>query len=237
MEFIIPLGSQSTKVLAIYRPPYSELHRVTTSTFFKESGEHLSDLAVSSCRVLICGDFNIPVNENSSTDTKRLCDILNATGFHQHVSGMTHRLGNTLDLVITRNSDSILSHEPKIHDFISDHAAICCELKISCPLPCVKRVKYRKLKNIDKDNFKLEVASMFRSDYGSKNLSDLVDDYQNKFINLMDKVAPEVTKLIRVRHRQPWYNDQIKNEKVKLRKSERRWRQSGNKANYVVFMH
>ena len=53
----------------------------------------------------------------------------------------------------------------------------------------------------------------------------------------MDKVAPEVTKLIRVRHRQPWYNDQIKNEKVKLRKSERRWRQSGNKAHYVVFMH
>ena len=164
-----------------------------------------------------------------------MCDILNATGFHQHVSGMTHRLGNTLDLVITRISDSILSHEPKIHDFISDHAAICCELKISCPLPCVKRVKYRKLKNIDKDNFKLEVASMFRSHYGSKNLSYLVDDYQNKFINLMDKVAPEVTKLIRVRHRQPWYNDQIKNEKVKLRKSERRWRQSGNKA-HMLFL-
>ena len=136
-----------------------------------------------------------------------MCDILNATGFHQHVSGMTHRLGNTLDLVITRISGSILSHELKIHDFISDHAAICCELKISCPLPCVKRVKYRKLKNIDKNSFKLEVASLFRSDYESKNLSD---DYQIKFINLMDKVAPEVTKLIRVRHRQPWYNDQIK---------------------------
>ena len=52
---------------------------------------------------------------------------------------------------------------------------------------------------------------------------------------MLDEVAPEVTKVVPLRRRQPWYNNVIKNEKILQRKLERIWRCSRQKSDFVAF--
>ena len=60
----------------IYRPPYSEAHRITTATFFVDFQTYLS-YAVQTCNaLLIAGDFNIHMNVNGDVDKIRMCDFL-----------------------------------------------------------------------------------------------------------------------------------------------------------------
>ena len=47
------------------------------------------------------GDFNVRFQLAADPDSRRLSDVLSSFNMVQHVSGSTHRCGNTLDLVMT----------------------------------------------------------------------------------------------------------------------------------------
>ena len=67
----------------------------------------------------------------------------------QHVHCPTHQHGHTLDLIITRQSDSIIDSSPVPDYMISDHISLLCNLSfVKLPLP-VKNTAYRKIKAID----------------------------------------------------------------------------------------
>ena len=61
-----------------------------------------------------------------------------------------------------------------------------------------------------------------------------MDAYNRTLTNIMDDLAPEKTKALKVNHRQPWFNDKILQE-VKLRRwKERVWRQDPTEYNYIA---
>ena len=95
---------QKTKVdvHVIYRPPYSEKHRVTTATFFEEFQTYLSHAVQTPHSLLIAGDFNIHMDINTDADAIRMCDVLSMYDLTQHVTVPTHISGHILDLIITR---------------------------------------------------------------------------------------------------------------------------------------
>ena len=76
-------------------------------------------------------------------------DTLEALGLVQHVQFATHKLGNTLDLMITESSSKIGISACVPGMYISDHCSVECETTISKPKITVKRIKSRKLKDID----------------------------------------------------------------------------------------
>ena len=81
-------------------------------------------------------------------------------GLKQHVTGPTHMSGHTLDLIITRENDSVVANTP-VAD-LSDHMSILCHLNTSKPWNMVKEISYRKIKSIDLDLFRvLRWMSMF----------------------------------------------------------------------------
>ena len=51
---------------------------------------------------IITGDLNIRFDRPDDPATLRICDLLNH-GMSQHVDQSTHRLGGTLDVIITSN--------------------------------------------------------------------------------------------------------------------------------------
>ena len=67
----------------------------------------------------------------------------------EHVTSATHEKGHTLDLVITRETDSVLLYSPKIGHLISDHAVVNCSLDSVKPSLSKKSITYRKIKDID----------------------------------------------------------------------------------------
>jgi len=90
--------------------------------FFDELSATFERLSVYSCPVIICGDFNVHVDQCNDTHAMRLVQLLKSFGYVQHVNEPTHVAGHTLDLVITNRDTGIT--DQKISDPISDHSLI-----------------------------------------------------------------------------------------------------------------
>ena len=156
-------GEQSSRLSVIYRPPYSAKHPVTTGVFISEFAEYLESFILCTEPVLICGDFNIHIDNSADPDGEVFCDLLTSMGLKQHVNTHTQIRGHTLDLIITRTTDSIVVDKPIADSFLSDHATIVCHLKMPKVDLSIKTVSYRKMKSID--------LGLFKTDKCASNLS------------------------------------------------------------------
>ena len=87
---------------------------------------------------IICGDINVHLDVECG-DRSRFNDILQCCSLSQCVSGRpTHILGHTLDVLISL-CDSDFVHNVNVGDFISDQAAIRCQLDFSHPTTCIEK--------------------------------------------------------------------------------------------------
>lgn len=77
-------------MIIIYRPPYSEVHTVTTSVFLEEFLEFLESTVFTASHLLITRDFNIHIDVTDDPDALTLHDLLKSTGLEQHVTVPTH---------------------------------------------------------------------------------------------------------------------------------------------------
>lgn len=111
-EWILKHGSSKLRVIVIYRIPYSAAHPVSTSVFLDEFPSYLESVVMSPEPLLITGDFNIHVDVPNDSDAARFLEFLTSMGLEQHVDKPTLISGHTLDLIITRCSDSLLFAKP-----------------------------------------------------------------------------------------------------------------------------
>ena len=84
-------------ILNVYRPGSEK----PPAQFFDELTAVLETLVINAYPVAIGGDFNVRLQLAADADSRRLSDVLSSFDMVQHVSGSTHRCGNTLDLVMT----------------------------------------------------------------------------------------------------------------------------------------
>ena len=113
---------------AIYRAPYSTKQLVTMLTFLEEFPDYISSLFRSSKNIIIL-DFNIPWNKPEHPDTTSMQEILDMYDLHQYIKIQTHKLGNTLDWLISNSPDIIQDIMSK--DFLSNHSIIKWKFQIS----------------------------------------------------------------------------------------------------------
>lgn len=95
-------------VVIVFRPPYSSSHPVTISTFLDEFAVYLESIILSSEPLCLTGDFNVHVYDPNDSSARCFRELLESMSLTQHVNVLTHDQGNTLDLAITRNSDSFI---------------------------------------------------------------------------------------------------------------------------------
>jgi exonuclease III len=89
-------------IIGIYRPPYSERHRVTQAMFMNEFTDLLEQLSQRSEPMVLIGDFNLHVDNKSDCYTNKFMQCLHTFGFVQRVKYPTHIKGHIQDLIITR---------------------------------------------------------------------------------------------------------------------------------------
>ncbi|XP_076835657.1 uncharacterized protein LOC143481498 [Brachyhypopomus gauderio] len=122
----------------VYRPPgpYSD--------FLKDFTDIAANLAVSSDKIIMVGDFNVHFDNADDPLTRAFTSILNSVGIIQNVVGPTHYQNHTLDLILTLGIDvdniNILPQTVAI----SDHYLVQFEIHLNIntrpsPRQCIKR--------------------------------------------------------------------------------------------------
>jgi len=96
---IVGHRSASFVVVCVYRPPGN-----VTSAFTEQLSDLLDRLATIDSRYIVAGDFNAAGDSNGLDS--RIADVITRHALRQHVRSPTHRDGNVLDLIITRDDNT-----------------------------------------------------------------------------------------------------------------------------------
>ena len=113
------------RIVTIYRPPPSNANRLSSVLFFEEFSTLAEQLAVAPGNVLIAGDFNFHADNPDDTDAIKFTSILESSfNFKQHIRGHTHNKGHTLDLLITRADDDLVTSIEVRDPMLFDHQAV-----------------------------------------------------------------------------------------------------------------
>ena len=214
---------KSMYYFAVYRPPPSAMNGLKTSHFLEEFDKFIDFVNTLSSKVIIVGDFNVHVDNPSKGDASHFLTTLANSGLDQHVTGPTHKSGHTLDLVISRPDDNLISN-CTIDSLLSDHHVVYCSIQL--PKPNYQKVKFfsRKLGSVDLQSFQDDLAPLL--DSNSNNVNDLVELYNNAVKQTLDKHAPVTMRSRTNRPHQPWYTSEIHVARRLRRKYERMWRKS-----------
>ena len=146
----------------------------------------------------------------------------------------THTSGHTLDLVITPRESTFL-HSVCTSSFISDHAAIHCDLDIPKQPPDSRIATFRRYNKINSILFREDLAACFLDT--SSDLDGLIDQFTSSITDIINKHAPLTSRKIPIRQSSPWYSIDIKLVKQERRKAERRWNHTGLTIHRDIFIY
>ena len=216
--------------MIVYRPPYSEEHRVPVNVFLAEFPEYLESLLLCKEQLLTTGDFNIHVDDPQDSNARKFLELLEGLGLEQHVDKPTYRDRHTLDLTTTPMSECLVSHMSVVDQFISDHAAFLCWLTPPRPVLSVKTSNNRKIKSINMEQLKRDLQSTELCAAVKPTTANGLEAYVNSnnsiLSALLDKHAPLRTRTRVSRPVVPWYSNEINDAKRSRRKAERKWRRT-----------
>ena len=120
-------------------------------------------------------------------------DILQCCSLSQCVSGPTHIVGHTLDVLISPCHCDFVQN---VHFgyFISDHAAIRCQLNFSHPTTCIeKMISYHRYHRIDIDQFRNNLSNIHFVLSPGRTAAEQYDQYMVGVIQVLDKHAPIIS--------------------------------------------
>jgi hypothetical protein len=221
-------------LVTLYRPPPSPANRLTFAQFKEEFADYITDIICDSRNLLLVGDFNVHWNNENDPNARWLRDLAAAHGLEQHLHSPTHASGNTIDLVFTRTSDDILQ-ESDVGTLISDHMAIHLVLKQRKPPPVRKTISFRKVKTIDQERVKAELATTQLAAPDAVPPERVREILHTTLAQLLDKHAPERSATITIRPTAAWMNQTITEGKRKRRQLERQWRRTGSIVHRAAF--
>ena len=170
MDLRLTTKNNKTRIVMIYLAP-----DVPKKALYEDMENIMSYYSTIKEEVIFCGDYNVYVNDPNNSTAKIFLNIIDAANLTQHIKEPTHDKGNTLDLVITRET-TVLS-EAKVDEMLSDHCNILIKLNLVKPPKIKKVINFRKLNQVDIDKLKEEVKSNLNKIDNSLSLNELVDSF------------------------------------------------------------
>ena len=162
----------------------------------------------------------------------KFLDLLKTFRLKQHVNVATHRCGHTLDLVITRSDDDLVSSLNITDPIISDHLAVHCKIAFKKPSYKLQEISYRNWKSVDKQSFITDIKESFLNNFENIcDVTELTALYGNTLSSILEKNAPLRKRAVTMRPSSQWYTAEIKKAKSKRRRLERKWRSNKSEDN------
>ena len=228
LDLSVVIKATKVRLIVIYRPPDK-----SRAQFIEEFSSLLESTVSVSSKLLITGDFNLHVDApNTDAYANHFLTLIESFGFQQHVNQPTHNGDHILDLVLSRQLESLVKSthvDESLGRNISDHSAIKCMLNIRPPRWPTKTITFRSFKSIDLDAFLMDIDSLPLVQSPADSLDDRVTQYNEGIRSIIDKHAPLQTKTIVIRPFAPWRSFELRGLKAMERWAERMWQAARRK--------
>ncbi len=184
--------------------------------------------------LLVFGDFNIHLEKPYATDFHSL---LASFDLKRLTTTSTHKSGNQLDLIYTRDctADNILVQP--LH--ISDHFFIKFTLHFATrvpptPLPVTFR---RNLRSLSPSHLSSVVSSSLPSptNFSSLDVNAATDTLCSTLTSCLDDICPLSSRPARTAPSNPWLSDVLCEHRTRLRAAERKWRKSNEPSDLSMY--
>ena len=195
-------------IIVIYRPSFSTMNQAIIQSFFEEFTNWMATKSNEYSNMIVLGDFNIHINNDQDADVNRFKDIIEVQGLQQHVSFSMQRYGNTLDHIYTEQGSTVIINYCREGPILSDHTAVICGTNIQRENMTRKEVSYRKINKIDLDELNQDIK-FDPSYYNNNTIDELVFTLDKTLKEALDKHAPDVWRIVTVRQKTPWFNQQV----------------------------
>ena len=220
------IHNKTIHLVGIYHPPPSTTNRMTTSMFIDEITDLLTDIIPKYSNLILLGDFNISIENAPNPDAVIFNDTMAALGLQHNVQGLTHKMGNTLDLIFSQLETQFTVTGTATHSFVSGHCMVSIELSLEKPTPPIVRKVIRDCTKITPQNF----TESYTTPYYSQNttLDKAYHLFEEELLKTLNQVAPLRNIKCTDRQKHPWHNRFIKEQK-RVVKTERKYGDDTNR--------
>ena len=139
--------------------------------------------------------------------------MLDSYDLKQHVTGPTHIMGHTIDVIISPNKDLYVSNIDIRKIDLSHHFLIEFGVNVSTSEQTTKLITYRAWKgwkDIDNKRYDQEIKEALSGMPETKDLSEKLANYNRILTEKGDKYAPPKTKEIKIKPTAPWFDGEYK---------------------------
>ena len=164
---------------------------------------------------VIAGDFNIHMNKPNDPDAIKFNDLLHTFSLEQFVKASTHKLGNTLDLIITDSQCLDIQDVNIDSSYIlgGDHAMVYFSVVCSIDSCVRKQVTYRNYKQVNMTDFNADIltdTNKYLMEADNTDFQSCVNSFNNLYSATVDKHAPIVSTLANISNRPPWMDNEFR---------------------------
>ncbi|XP_058469008.1 uncharacterized protein LOC131443409 isoform X1 [Solea solea] len=205
-------------IVVIYRPPGPLGH------FLEELDVLLSNIPENGPPLVLLGDFNIQSEKSSD-----LLLLLSSLSLSLAPSPPTHKAGNHLDLIFTRNcSTSDLTVTPLQ---VSDHFFFSYSLPLSQSDDLISSdtaLVCRNIRSLSPSSLSSTVLSALPSadSFSLMHPNSATDTFLSTLSSSLDSLCPLTSRRVRKSSPAPWLSDSVRAERATIRAAERKWRKS-----------
>ena len=217
---------------------FNQVHPITLVTvyrldeskpvFIEEFYHFLEILSTNYSNLVICGDFNIHINKPTETFVSDFNEILDTFSLSQSVNYPTHKLGNTLDLIIHDNLVTITNINIEKPDR-SDHYQIFFDINCNIKINSKREITFRNFKHVDLHNFKMDIenaSNIFIQTCDRNSFSSSLSLFNQIFGDIVESHAPLITKQVNVNQQPGWLDLEFKSARSQRRKLYKRWKRT-----------
>ncbi|XP_051998462.1 uncharacterized protein LOC127654933 isoform X3 [Xyrauchen texanus] len=216
---------QSTKlhVVVIYRPPGQ------LTSFLEELDVLLSSLPEDGRPLVVLGDFNIHQDKPQAIELNTFLASFDLERLH---TTATHRSGNQLDLIFTRNCTTSNILVTPLH--VSDHYFVQFNMILpSIVKPTPPLVSFRRnLRSLSPSRLSTDVSASLPTInvFSMLDVNTATDTLSSTLTTCLDNISPLSSRPARTTPPSPWLSDVLREHRTDLRAAERRCRKSKDPA-------
>ena len=236
-SFRVKNNPTNLTIVVIYRP---DSHSDNINMFLDELYNLTEYVQMHFKHYIICGDLNVHVNKVHDQTTIKFNNMLDTFSLSQSVQGPTHKLGNTLDLII-HDPDKV--NVSNIHiddkDRISDHFSIFFDINREIQNSGQKSISYRNIKNVNTVNLSNDLernTACFLENCDSNNFHSSFELFNNLVANTVDDHAPLTTRIINNDDRPPWMDNEFLDARRTRRRAYKKWQRTKSDEHRETFV-
>jgi hypothetical protein len=214
MALRVSTGTSMFLLVIIHRPVL-----LAASDYFFDEFADVLELMSSYARYITVGDLNVHLDGAECDSAIKLQFLLESFGLHDLVGGQTiHVRGHQLDVVITRQDQSVAFVHVDPPSLLSDHSLIVVTRDVVCTSSqSSHRTARRRWRSFDIEALSADLRQSRMVADPPSNVTTFFDYYDNTLRSLLDKCAPLCEATIRLNRSAPWYDVDCRRFKAQTR--------------------